>query len=54
MRQALKAATQPSEIIVYPEAPHGFNANYRDSYRKEPATDAWKRMVEWFTTHGLA
>jgi carboxymethylenebutenolidase len=54
MRQALKAAKQPSEIILYPDAPHGFNADYRDSYRKEPATDGWRRMVEWFKTHGLA
>jgi carboxymethylenebutenolidase len=54
MRQALRAATQPSEIIVYPQAPHGFNADYRDTYRKEPATDGWRRMVEWFKAHGVA
>jgi carboxymethylenebutenolidase len=54
MRQTLKAARQPSEIIVYPDAPHGFNADYRDSYRKEPATDGWRRMTKWFTTHGAA
>jgi carboxymethylenebutenolidase len=54
MRQALKATRQPSEIIVYPDAPHGFNADYRDSYRKDAATDGWRRMVEWFKTHGVA
>ena len=54
MRQALKAANQPSEIIVYPDAPHGFNADYRDSYRKEPATDGWRRTTKWFTSHGVA
>jgi carboxymethylenebutenolidase len=53
MRQALKAAGNPSEIIVYPDAPHGFNADYRDSYRKEAATDGWRRMVEWFKQHGV-
>lgn len=54
MRQAVKAAKQPSEIIVYPDAPHGFNADYRDSYRKQPATDGWQRMVDWFKAHDVA
>ena len=53
MRQALTAAHQPSEIVVYPDAPHGFNADYRDSYRKEPATDGWRRMTQWFQSHGV-
>jgi len=54
MRQALKAANPASEIVLYPDAPHGFNADYRDSYRKEPATDGWRRMTEWFKSHGAA
>ncbi len=54
MRHALKAAGQPSEIIVYPDAPHGFHADYRDSYRKEPATDGWTRLAAWFKSHGVA
>ncbi len=54
MRQALKAAKQPSEIVLYPEAPHGFNADYRDSYRKEAATDGWRRLLDWFKQHGIA
>jgi carboxymethylenebutenolidase len=53
MRQALKTAGQRSEILVYPDAPHGFHADYRDSYRKEPATDGWMRLVEWFKAHGV-
>ncbi|HWP48162.1 MAG TPA: dienelactone hydrolase family protein [Candidatus Limnocylindrales bacterium] len=54
MRQALKAAGNPSEIIVYPEAPHGFHADYRPSYRKEAAEDGWKRLQEWFKKYGVA
>ena len=54
MRQALKAAGKPSEIIVYPGAPHGFHADYRESYRPKPAQDGWKRMLEWFRKHGVA
>lgn len=54
MRTALKAAGKPSEIVVYPDAPHGFNADYRPSYRPEAAKDGWKRMQAWFKAHGVA
>jgi carboxymethylenebutenolidase len=54
MRAALKAAGKPSEIVVYPDAPHGFFADYRPSYRPEPAKDGWKRLLEWFRKHGAA
>ena len=52
MRKALKEAGKPGEIILYPAAPHGFHADYRPSYRKEAAEDAWKRMLAWFRQHG--
>ncbi len=54
MRQALKAANNPSEIVVYPDAPHGFHADYRPSYRPEAAKDGWKRLQEWFKKYGAA
>jgi carboxymethylenebutenolidase len=54
MRAALKAAGNPSEIVVYPDAGHAFNADYRPSYRQGPAEDAWKRMLEWFRRYGVA
>lgn len=54
MRQALKEAGSPSEIIVYPDAPHGFHADYRPSYRKEAAEDGWKRLLDWFKQHGVS
>jgi carboxymethylenebutenolidase len=54
MREALKAAGKPGEIVVYPEAPHGFHADYRPSYRKEAAEDGWKRLQEWFKKNGVA
>jgi carboxymethylenebutenolidase len=54
MRAALKAAGKPSEIIVYPDTPHGFNADYRPSYRPQQAKDGWKRMLAWFKQHGVA
>jgi len=27
--------------------PHGFHADYRPSYRKEAAEDAWKMAIDW-------
>jgi carboxymethylenebutenolidase len=54
MRAALRAAGKPSEIIVYPDTPHGFNADYRPSYRPQQAKDGWKRMLAWFKQHGVA
>ena len=49
----LKAAKSKSEIVVYPDAPHGFHADYRPSYRKDPAEDGWKKLQEWFKRHGV-
>ncbi|MFN7985221.1 MAG: dienelactone hydrolase family protein [Vicinamibacterales bacterium] len=54
MREALKAAGSKSEIVLYPNTPHGFHADYRPSYRKEQAQDGWKRLNEWFTKYGAA
>ena len=54
MRQALRAAQKPCEIVVYPDAPHGFHADYRSSYQKEAASDGWKRLLAWFEAHGVA
>jgi carboxymethylenebutenolidase len=54
MRKALQAAGSPSEIVVYPNTPHGFHADYRASYRKEQAEDGWRRLQAWFKKHGVA
>jgi carboxymethylenebutenolidase len=53
MRAALKAAKEPSEIVVFPDAPHGFNADYRPSYRPKEAADAWAQCLAWFRKHGV-
>lgn len=53
MQKALKEAKQPSEIVLYPDTPHGFNADYRPSYREDKAKDGWKRMLAWFEKHGV-
>lgn len=51
---ACKAAGKTCEAIVYPDAPHGFNADYRPSYRPEAAKDGWAKMLAWFKQYGVA
>jgi len=46
-------AARRSEIVVYPQAPHAFHADYRPSYRKDAADDGWRRCTAWFKAHGL-
>ena len=56
MREALKAgspAAQKSRIDTYPDTPHGFNADYRPSFRKDQAEDAWKKALAWFKANGV-
>jgi carboxymethylenebutenolidase len=54
MRTALQAAKSSSQIVLYPETPHGFYADYRPSYRPEQAQDGWKRLLEWLKKFGVA
>jgi carboxymethylenebutenolidase len=54
MKKALKDAKKEGEIVLYPDTPHGFNADYRPSYRKDKAEDGWKKMLEWFKKHGAS
>lgn len=53
MRDALKAAGDSrSEIKVYPEANHGFHADYRaNTYDQPAAEDGWTRLLAWFDRH---
>jgi carboxymethylenebutenolidase len=48
MKGALAEAKKSAEFKIYPGAPHGFHADYRPSYRKEAADDAWNAMQAWF------
>ena len=53
MRAALTVVKDKSEIIVYPQAEHGFNADYRPSYHKESANEAWAKMLAHFKKQGV-
>jgi carboxymethylenebutenolidase len=48
MQDELKKGKSKSEIVVYPNAQHGFHADYRPSYNKEASEDAWTKLQEWF------
>ncbi len=48
LRTAAASSGQPTEIVRYPEADHGFHCDQRESYHAASATDAWRRTLEWF------
>jgi len=57
MTAALKSApavAADSRIVVYPDAQHGFNADYRPSYNKADAEDGWAKMLAFIKAHGVA
>jgi len=54
LEAALKAAGNTKcEFVVYPDTPHAFYADYRPSYRKAAADDAWARCLAWFRKNGV-
>lgn len=42
-----------SQIVVYPDAQHGFNADYRPSYNEADAKDGMSRCVAWMRANGV-
>ena len=46
VREAIESAGH--EVVVYPEADHGFNCDKRDSFEADAAKDAWARTVRLF------
>jgi carboxymethylenebutenolidase len=53
MEAALKADGKTAEFHIYPDAPHGFLADYRPSYRQDAAEDGWARMIAWFKKYNV-
>lgn len=51
MQDELKKYKSGSEIIVFPNADHGFHADYRPTYNKESSDEAWAKLQAWFKTH---
>ncbi len=48
IRAALESNAIRHEVIVYPDADHGFFCNQRGSYHEAAATDAWDRVKKLF------
>jgi len=53
-QEKAERAHKTVKLYVYPDAPHGFHADYRPSYRQGDAEDGWQRMLVWFRHYGLA
>jgi carboxymethylenebutenolidase len=41
----------PRDVIVYPEAGHGFMRDGSDSYHEPSARDAWKRLLDFLAAN---
>jgi len=54
MGAAMKAAGKTAEIVIYPNTPHAFHADYRPSYRETEAKDGWGKLLAWFGRNGVA
>ncbi len=52
MQEELNKGKSHSEIVIYPNADHGFLADYREQYNKQAAEDAWAKLRVWFKKHG--
>lgn len=48
MRGLINKGGSGSEIVVFPNVDHGFNADYRPTYDKAAATYAQKLAGDWF------
>jgi carboxymethylenebutenolidase len=53
MRAGLAKSSSGSQIVVFPDVDHGFNADYRPTYNRSAANYAWKLAGEWFKDHGV-
>jgi carboxymethylenebutenolidase len=53
LRGILAKGKSGSEIVVYPDAGHGFNADYRPSYNEKDAKAAFTRLLGWYRAHGV-
>jgi carboxymethylenebutenolidase len=51
LRERLKGAPVPAEVVRYADAGHGFHCDARDSYHEDSAKDGWARALSWFAEH---
>ena len=53
MRSGLVKSGSGSQIVVFPNVNHGFNADYRPTYDKTSATYAQKLAIDWLKERGV-
>ena len=53
MERRLKASGEACRFVVYPDAGHGFNADYRESYNAADAADGFAQCIAWLHEHGV-
>jgi carboxymethylenebutenolidase len=51
LRERAGASAQQVTVEVYEGAGHAFFADYRPSYRPQPAAKLWERIVPFFASH---
>ncbi|WP_419759540.1 dienelactone hydrolase family protein [Acidisoma sp.] len=49
-----QVAGKTVEIVYYPDAGHGFHADYRPSYNAADAQAAWARAIAWLREYDVA
>lgn len=50
---AARRAGKNVEIVVYPDAGHGFHADYRSSFNAKDAADGWQRALQFLHDNGV-
>jgi carboxymethylenebutenolidase len=51
LKQTLTKYGKTFDIKIYPDAPHAFFNDTRESYRPEAAKDAWERTLQFFNKY---
>ena len=52
-RDKAAQAGRQVEIVVFPDALHGFHADYRPTYRPADAREGWRQALAWLHRHGV-
>jgi carboxymethylenebutenolidase len=51
MKKRLNQDGTDCKFVIYPDAGHGFNADYRDTYVADAAKDAFAQCIDWLRNH---
>jgi carboxymethylenebutenolidase len=51
LQKALREASVETDVVLYPDAGHGFHCDQRDSHHEAAAKDGWNRTLDWLDRH---